>query len=170
MTNLVDFDIPTDFILSRVKPTATELAYGYRAGRTTAGQLVTLAEAAIESGLPVTEEEVRLTQLLPDELDRVEDIVTAIEARESARGDEFRVWLYLALAWLLHRRGNVPDPLAIVEMLFEDFDHPPEMYGLIGYMPVAPGEPLGIAAIQQHWIDYVENTGAEFDRRLATGR
>jgi hypothetical protein len=168
MTNLVQIDIPTEFILSRVIPTPAEMAYGYRHGRTTAGQLVELAEAKVASGLPATDEEVMLAQLLPDELEQVDGIVARIEGRRPANSDEFRVWLFLALAWLLHRRERLPDPLAVVEMLFEDFDHPPEIYGLLRYMPVRPDEALGIEAIEHRWTDYVEKTGAEFRQRTAT--
>jgi hypothetical protein len=169
MGNLVQFDIPTEFILARATPTPAEMAYGYRSRRTTARQLVELAEAKVTLGLPVTDEELMLAELLPDEVEHVDGIVTRIEAKRSASGDEFRIWLFLALAWLLHRRASVPDPPAVVEMLFEDFDHPPEIYGLIRYMPVPKDEARGIAAIDQRWTDYVEKMGAEFRRRAAAG-
>jgi hypothetical protein len=167
MTNLASFSIPTDFILSRVMPSAAELAYGFRAGRVSAEQLVEIEEAKVQGGHPTTHEELQLAKLLPTELDEVEDIVARIETKEPERGDEFRVWLFLTLAWLLERRESIADPLAVVEMIFEDFDHPSEIYGLIRYMPVGPSEPRGLDAVFQRWIDYVHRSEEEFRRRSA---
>ena len=75
-------------------------------------------------------------------------------------------WLYLALAWLFENRDSVSDPLVQVEMIYADFDYPPEITSLVYYMPC--DEPdlgsreLNEARIYANWENYLQAEAKRF--------
>ena len=55
----------------------------------------------------------------------------------------------------------------MIEMLYADFESPPEIRGLLRYTQPEPGQPVGLAAIDERWLAWVEMVGAEYrDRHL----
>lgn len=159
MTDGTPFPIPAGFVTAYLLPTGAELAYGYRMGWITATDVVSIALAKETTGAPMTEAEHDLALLLSDEFDRVEDLVAILEIDDEPAELRARVWLYLALAWLHEHRADFEDPFGVIELLYADFDYPDEMKGLVRYMPVEPGEPTGMGAMEARWSEYLEHTG-----------
>ncbi len=83
----------------------------------------------------------------------------------STTADEQRVWIYLALAWLLEMKASIEDPFEVLEMLFEVFDHSTEFEGLIRWMPPPKGQAFGLPAVEQQWRRRVDRLGSEFRDR-----
>ena len=171
MSNLVRLSISTEFITQRVIPTANELGCGYRVEQLSPTQVIELSIARRTAGLALAPWE---TEILRQGAVQRHQIGDGFEPWEvgDAYGSGCRVWLYLALAWLLERATSTADPLGIVEMLYADFGYPEEIKGLVRWMPAEPGQELGVPAIERRWRTYVEQTGAEFrdrtDRMLRT--
>lgn len=55
---------------------------------------------------------------------------------EPLEKNEFNLkWMYLVLAWVYKNKDSYPDPLAIVEQVYADFDYPDNISGFVRYMP-----------------------------------
>jgi hypothetical protein len=60
-------------------------------------------------------------------------------------------WMLLAVAWLYQNRHAFDDPWLALEELWEAFDHPAALNGLIRWMPAAPGMKIGEEAMLKRW-------------------
>jgi hypothetical protein len=60
-------------------------------------------------------------------------------------------WLLIAIAWLYQHRGAFSDPWAVIEDIWEAFDHAPALNGLIRWMPVPAGGKPGEAGMMERW-------------------
>lgn len=110
----------------------------------------------------------QLALLLSDQYDRVPTLLA--EAAGSAAGDDDDLLLFLLLRKAYRERASAPDPLAVVEDLYEDFDHAEQLDPLIRYMPPAPGEqPVGEAGLIERWGRMVADLQQQYRSRLPGG-
>lgn len=162
---LVRFNIPAAFVVARAMPTGAELAYGFREGWLTSVDVVAVALAKYEADLPLRSGEEELALLLSEDLDRVDELITDLEIVDEPSEQRARLWLFLALAWLLEHRQDFRDPLEVIEMLYADFDYPDEIQGLVRFMPTAPGEAAAVDALEQRWRAFVDRVTVEYQQR-----
>ncbi len=167
MTNddLVTFDLPADFVTARSRPTAAELAYGLDHGWIGAGDVVAIAEVELADGIATTPVVEELALLLRDEYVRVPDILAGVDVGQE---DAWRLWLFLALAWLRENRDRFQDPYEVIELIYADFGYPEEIVGLVRFMPAPAGAPVGLDAIDGRWASYLDERAHEYARRSST--
>jgi|SRR5579884_2447443 len=165
MTRLVELELPALFVVERVLPTGAEVAYGFREGWLSRQGVVEveLAKYKAQRKLPPAEEELAL--LLSDDLDRVDELIAELEVSDEPAERRARLWLYLAMAWLLDHQSHYKDPLEVIEMLFADFDYPDEIRNLVRFMPPGPGDRAGVEGIQERWRAFVDRVGREYRER-----
>lgn len=161
--DLVRFRLPATFVAERVFLRPSEIACGYERGWLDPAAVVAVAERALGEGRELTPEVEALALLLGDELDRVSELVGEIPRHDGAEPQ--RVWLYLILEWLYRHRAEFSDPLEVIEMLYADFGYPAEIEGFVRYMPPPEGEPVGPAAIEQRWREYLTQRAGELAER-----
>jgi len=165
--DLVKFEIPASFVLERMFPSAAELAWGFRRGWVSAEGVVAIALGKLIAGIYLPGPEEELALLLSDDLDRVAELVADLEFVDEPDERRARVWLFLALSWLLVRRHEFADPHEMIEMLYADFDSPAEIRDLVRYMQPEPGQPIGLSALDERWRAWIETVGWEYrDRQL----
>ncbi|MEM9040211.1 MAG: DUF2247 family protein [Actinomycetota bacterium] len=162
---LIRFRIPAEFAGSHGLPTATEIAYGYRHGWLARDDVVAIALRRFEAGVPLSEAEEALALLLSDEADQVDDLIDQLQSGDQPEERRARYWLFLALAWLLEHPEVAEDPLEAIELLYAGSDNPPEIQGLVRYMPAPAGARTGLDAIRERWVKYVEAASAEYTQR-----
>jgi hypothetical protein len=162
--DLVKFLIPADFVLARSLPTPGEVAYGYEHGWLTAADAVRVALAGYGTipDPPAAYEELAL--LLSDGLGRVPELIADI-AKSSPPENHARIWLYLALAWTYEHRAEYPDPLSIVEQLYDDFGYPAEIERFVRFLPAPEGLPTGEEALYTRWKTYLDEANSEYRTR-----
>jgi hypothetical protein len=165
MTRLVEIELPAPFVVERVHPTGAEVAYGFRHGWLSRRGVVDVELARHEADLDLSSAEEELALLLSDDLGRVDELVDQMEVSDEPVEQRGRVWLYLALAWLLEHRSAYDDPLAVIEMLYADFDYPEDIRSLVRFMPPGPGDRPGVEGIEQRWSDFVARLGREYRER-----
>lgn len=165
MSRLVPLQLPSPFVVSYAIPTGAELAWGFREGWITRRGLVEVALAKYEAHILLSDAEERLALSLDDELDQVDDLVDTLQLSDEPVERRARLWLFLALAWLLEHRADYEDPLRVIEMLYADFEYPDEIKGLVRFMPPGPGQEFGVAAIESRWREYVNQLQREYHER-----
>ncbi len=166
MTRLVDIELPASFIVQRVLPTGAEVAYGFQEGWLSRNAVIAIELAKYEAGLSLSSAEEELALLLSDDVDRVDELVRNLEISDEPTERRARLWLYLALAWLLDHRSDYDDVLEVIEMLYADFDYPEEIRSLVRFMPPGPGDRPGVEGIEQRWRDFVDRVGREYLERV----
>lgn len=162
---LVHFTFPAEFILRWALPTGPELAYGFRHGFITRGDVVVIALQKYKAGLPLSWPEEELMLLLADDYDKADDLIRQLEISDESSEQRARLWLLLSLAWLREHREAFADPLEVIEMLYADFEYPDEIRNLVRFMPPQAGEATGVNAIEDRWRQYLELTAAEYRER-----
>ena len=166
MNDLVRLRLSASFILDRVILTPAEMAFGFDRGWLQPSDIVELALAKLKSGLQITPLEEEIALKLPEDFPQVADIVSRLEVSDEPMEERQRVWLFLALDWLLHHRDEVDDPYEIIEFLYDDFGHPEEIRELVRYMPRLPG--AAPQTMDERWQVYVENERRRYRERNAT--
>ena len=161
---LVQLQIPADFVVTRVLPTAAELAYGFRHGFLSPDDVIAVALAKYTAEIPLGPVEEQLALLLSDQRDKVDELVGALEPADPTERPD-RVWLYLALAWLLEHADEFDDPLHVIELVYADFEYPEEIRSLVRFLPPEPGEAPGVDGLWKRWRQWVEQAGAEYAAR-----
>lgn len=125
------------FVLTRVLPRASELAYGIRHGWLGAWDVQAVITARREAGAADP---------------------------EASSG---RVWTYLALAWLMSHRDEYEDPWDAIERLYADFDYPEEMADIVRWTPERRHTKVGLPAMEERWRRLVDHLSAEYRARPA---
>ncbi len=65
-------------------------------------------------------------------------------------------WMRIAVAWLYQHREVFDDPWAVIEEIWEAFDHAPALNGLIRWMPApADGKKPGMESMLERWQEFV---------------
>lgn len=164
---LIRFRIPAEFVATQGLPTATELAYGYRNRWVLREDVVEIALRKYESDLPLRDAEETLALLLPSDYEQVDELVEELQYGDQPEERRARYWLFLALAWLRQCPDLAEDPFEAIELLYADFDHPPEIQGLVRYMPPPPGARRGLEAIRERWVAFIEDVALEYRQRQA---
>ncbi|MCC2319266.1 DUF2247 family protein [Cellulomonas chengniuliangii] len=157
------FRLPASFVLDRVTLRPNELAYGYTHGWLDDSAVVRIAERMLVDDQRILPPVEGLALLLSAESWRVPELVD--EINDNVEGDVGRVWLYLALDWLSEHRGEFSDPYEVIEMLYADFDYPPEIEGIVRFMPSPLGAATGLDVIDQHWREYLRQRAKEYSLR-----
>jgi len=160
--DLVKFELPAAFVVARVRLDPGELAYGYASGWLDEAATVGIAEDLVAAGVasaPIGE----LASVFRSELWRVQQVVDEIE--NDPDSEPSRVWLYLALAWLHEHKDEYVDPLQMIEMLYSDFGYPTEIEGLVRFMPLPPGAPTGVEAVEERWREYLQRRSNAYATR-----
>lgn len=165
MSDLVQFQIPAQFILERAFPTGAEIALGFERRWLRPNDVVEIALEKMKAGLPITRAEEEIALLLPQDLHRVEDLVSHLQVSGEPVEERQRFWLFINLDWLLHNAHAVEDPYEIIELLYDDFDHPEEIRGLVRYMP--PSQNDRDSTIEDRWRTYVERERVRYRERNA---
>lgn len=141
-----------------------DLLRGYQRQVLDEGTVVRVAVDRLDEAATSAQEQLAL--LLSDQYDRVPALL-AEAAGPAMGGDDLLLFLLLRKAY--RERGSVSDPLAVVEDLYEDFDHAEQLDPLIRYMPPAPGEqPVGEAGLIARWGRMVADRQEQHRARLAT--
>jgi hypothetical protein len=119
-----------------------------------------------------------LTELADDLAEGDEDLRVAIATADvdsdeaalrtildrEATGDETpdatvrEQWMRLAVAWLYQHRESFDDPWAVLEEIWEAFDHAESLNGLIRWMPTPSGEKPGEDGMMERWRTYSESS------------
>lgn len=162
------FEIPPSFVLARVIPTGSELLYGFRHRWVSRGDIGQLAAALASSGIvlsPVEHEIVRATQ---DDPGRLDELVHETEVAEDYADGRDKVWLFLALAYLLSQGATLP--YMTVDRLYGDFGYPPEMEDFVSYMPAQPTQATGPKAQTERLQRFVADRAAQYRARDARRR
>lgn len=167
MSRLVTFRIPADFILKHCTPTGPEIAYGLEHGWVSRQDVVAIAVAKLAKAedTSMSEGEKELALILSDDLDRVDEIASHLAKSDEPVESRARLWLFLALSWLREHREEFEDPYEVIEMLYADFDYPPEIAHLIRWMPANASQPKGLDALEQKWQEYVSSLTKEYLER-----
>ena len=157
----IKFDLTAEFVTAHTLPTLTELAYGFDHGWLRESEVVGIAEHELASGVALAPSGEELALLLRDDYTRVADVLSNVEADG---GQAWRLWLYLALAWLSENRDQFEDPYEAIESLYADFGYPDEIAGLVRFMPARAGEASGLGAIDRRWAAYLEERARTYDQ------
>lgn len=133
-----------------------DLLYGWDRGLVDADAIIRLAAERVpdaDRGPPL-----ELALLLSDQHAAVPDLLRMAAETEplTAGSAKEQKWMYLLLRALYRAQDQLTEPLAAVEDVYELFDHPEELSGLIYYMPVPPGEESGESAIYDRWRRYLQ--------------
>lgn len=155
----VVFELAAPFLLAEVVPLGAEdLAYGFERGYVKARDVVALATRDVAEGSsdPVLME---LAALLSDETSRVPEVLGVLDDPERIHDprESVRKWLYLELKAAYVRRGQLSDPLGVVEQIYSDFDYPPILEPFVRYMPLRAGDEPGEDALLKRWEHYLES-------------
>lgn len=159
------FAVPSGFLKGQFPLRAAELAFGHAHGWIEGHDVVDTLAWWWGEGARLDAREVEIASLLPDELWRLPQLLDAsvVSQRVSEEGAR-SLWIYLLLAWLFETRHRLEDPLAAVERVYCDFNHPREIENLIGYMPAGEEGPVGEKGLIQRWRKYVEGRRQELAR------
>lgn len=138
-----------------------DLKYGFDHGWLSTRDVIELAEVGVERG-DTDPNLVAIAMLLREDEPELPDLLAQLNSpdrifdpRESARK-----WLYLLLKGLYEKRGNLDDPLALIEELYADFEYPPAIESLVRYMPPQPGEEPGIPGLLARWREFIQREEA----------
>ncbi len=161
----VTFELP----LEQVRDLASildwgDIAYGYRRGFIDATTVVSLAVEKVTAGEEGATAE--LAALLSDELDRVPELLKLAAAGASSEEISSRIWMFLILRAVWREKERFRRPLLVVEAVYEQFDHPPEIAHLIYYVPPDDGIPKGEQALLERLGAFVEDE----EQRLRSSR
>ncbi|SDI53076.1 hypothetical protein SAMN05421505_1644 [Sinosporangium album] len=153
---MIRFTIPGEFVWRVARPGLGTVAYGFQEGwlRREGVIDICLRRTLVGDVNPFVE---RLAYLLRDEIDSVDQILTAAEADPTE--EEKGCWIYITSAWVYENREVLSDPFGIAEMLYSEFGYPEEMEGFIRYMPLPPGTEPGMDGLLAHWADYLKAKG-----------
>jgi hypothetical protein len=80
--------------------------------------------------------------------------------------------LFLCLAWIHQHRQDYPEPLKMVEFVYEGFGHPTSIRDFVGYMPmVGPNlgsKELNMKRLYERWEAYLKAAGDSYAPRPST--
>jgi hypothetical protein len=131
--------IPVDFILANARLTWGDVRHGLEKRFIEPEDAICIAIAQLlkkEEGSPI---ELQLAGLLPNETNRVPELIASLTEESNSENNASFKWLYLALAWVYAKHESLDDPLGIVEQIYSDFDYPADVAPFVRYMPPSDG-------------------------------
>lgn len=162
--------IPYSFLRERLRLSWRDALWGYEHQIIGWSDVVDLAIERLSAGSNVSLE-IELASLTKMETYQVGDLVRKL-ANTSPEENEVltrRKWLYLQLAWLFENKESVPDPLGKVEIIYANFDYPPEIEGFVRYMPITNGYDSSAHTKTENenrlygkWLEYLYTAESEF--------
>ena len=160
--------MPYEFLRRRVALSWAEVHFCLQLRRLTPSNAIDHAVDWVVANDNASKREIELASCTGADWSRVPELVSILAAEEGSPEGEYdsAKWLYLALAWLFENRDSVSDPLIQVEMIYADFDYPPEITSLVYYMPC--DEPdlgsreLNEARIYANWENYLQAEAKRF--------
>ena len=131
---------------------AVDLAIGLSRGFISATTVIEIATSQNDCDDSVLR---KLSFLLSDQADRVEEILEpfAVERSEQAS----RKWLYLVLKALWIEQSE--DRYSLLELIYAEFEYPPVMQSFVGYMPATSAK-VGLAVMEENWQAYLSAESA----------
>ncbi|HYD50111.1 MAG TPA: DUF2247 family protein [Terriglobales bacterium] len=166
--DLIKFRIPAEFVLARVTPSASELAYGFHHGWLEPRDVVAIAVAKYDKRSPLQPAEEELALLVQQNLWRVDELVHRLESEDQISQEPAeKLWLFLSLAYLLDNSAAFSEPLRLVEGIYADFDYPEELQDFVRYMPLRAGDRPGPEGLLSRWRAYVERRSDHYKQRSA---
>jgi hypothetical protein len=160
--DLINFRIPASFVLARAFPTAAEIAFGYQRGWLRATDVVEIALVKYKAGQSFGKPGEELALLLPQDMERVDELIPLLAVSDEPAEERERLWLFLVLDWLWEHQGDFDDALEVIEMLYADFEYPAEIQGLVRFMPAPDGT---AATLAERWRDYLKQARAHYRKR-----
>jgi hypothetical protein len=160
--DLINFRIPASFILQRVFPTAAEVAFGYHRGWLRPTDVVEIALAKYKASQPLQKAEEALALLLPEDIEKVDQLVPVLATSDEPTEQRERLWLFLVLDWLWEHQTDVEDPFEVIELLYADFEYPAEIKELVRFMPPPNGTS---STLKERWRAYLDQARAEYEER-----
>lgn len=152
--DLLSIDLDGDDISRRSRMTLPELDLGLRRGWVRPSEGIRLVDQAIREDQRMRPEVFELTAA--DEWNFAEKVSRLVPTpTEESDRSALSIWTYLFMAWLYDNRDRFADVLRIVELLAADLEFPPEISGMVRWMPPPEGEEVGIDALMRHWERYV---------------
>lgn len=129
--------IPYSFVRSCVELSWCDAFWGYEHQLIEWPAIVDLATERLSAGSNDVLE-IELASLTKMETYQVGDLLRTLASNSPEEDGVLaqRKWLYLLLAWLFENKESVPDSLGEVEIIYADFDYPPEIESFVRYMPV----------------------------------
>lgn len=154
----ITFELDPSFVLAEQIPLAAEdLRYGLEHFFVKEQTVIDLAVDWVVRGTsdPVLHE---LAELQRDDVERVPEVLDALDDPERIHDprESARKWLYLQLKAAYCQRGQLSDPLGVVEQIYADFDYPPTVAPFVRYMPLKPGDEPGREALIQRWARFLD--------------
>jgi len=154
---MIAFQLSAEAVIREGVPLlAEDLQYGLEHGFLNSESVIKLATFAVRDGTddPVMQ---GLAALLSEEQDQVPGVLMALDDPERFHDprDTARKWLFLELAAVYNDRGELADPLGLVEQLYADFDYPPAVAPFVRYMPLPLDAEHGQGPLLQRWREYL---------------
>ncbi len=143
-----------DFVVRMMKVGWKDLAWAAHNHWLDVGSLVALADRIAE-----TDEDLRVSIACAslNEDGALGEILERQAASDDTPDAAVRArWMRVAVAWVYQNRAILGDPLAVIEEIWEAFDHPKELNGLIRWMPVSTEGGAGEEEMIKHLIAYVD--------------
>lgn len=166
------YPIPFDFIDESTHLSWCDVKWGYENNLITSDVPIKKAEKSLLTGV-YSNPELELSFVIRGEVNQVTPFLKQLCSGFEQK-DELLIkkkWLFIVLNWLWNNRNNFEDPLAEVEMIYADFDYPPEIEGFIKYMPPSDGyDPSkhsqieNINHLMDKWKSYLEKESTVFKR------
>ncbi len=96
-------------------------------------------------------DEYEIAMLSIDELDQVHSLIRKLVSNGDGPENFIDTWLYLYISWLYEHRNEFDDPLALIEVIYADFEYPQDIASMVRYMPLPNGEIGGDDYLYKNW-------------------
>ncbi|MCE0489996.1 DUF2247 family protein [Pantoea sp. Mb-10] len=164
------YPIPFEFIKNYAHLSWCDVKWGYENNLITSDVLIRKAENNVLTG-SYEKAELELSFITLGESAHVvsflKELCPEIEQEDNSKIK--KKWLFIVLSWLWSNRKSFEDPLAEVEIIYADFDYPPEIEDFIKYMPPSDGydpsmhsQMENINHLMDKWKNYLEKESAVF--------
>jgi hypothetical protein len=146
-----DMLIPLQFVQSKSSLNWGDSLWAYKRELLTWRDLIQIATERVQSGSD-SELEIELANVSKDLVWKVSELAQAL-AEQGGNSEEASKlkWLFLCLAWAYENRERIPDPLAVVETIYADFDYPSTIESFVRFLPPTDGyDPAQFSQEQNH--------------------
>ena len=137
MNNLLT-PIPLKFVQSKSSLFWRDCLWAYKRHQLTWRDLVQVASQRVNDGSE-NEQEIELASVGKVNIWKISELAQSLSENEYSEELSKQKWLFLSLAWLYENQENFPEPLAIVEEIYADFDYPSSIESFIRYLPPSDG-------------------------------
>nr|WP_314489745.1 DUF2247 family protein [uncultured Pseudomonas sp.] len=140
-----------------------DIDYGFENDFLTAEEVIGYAVKKLS--LESSEEHYILACLVGSDKFAVKESVSYLASKEpSVNIDLGGVWIYLVLSWVFANKHKFPNPMAIIEELYADFDYPEFLEPTIRYMPTESSSLQGEDYLLENFSNILDAYGTELRR------